>query len=259
MTSSRPIEMRIGSTLWVPLLVLTPPGTDETPPTAQRCHQRINLHAWSGNDTRRPEGGMIFFSIYYPATNPLFIKANVMIDQNGRARLTDFGLLTFVSDPTNPTNSGSVTNAGTTRWMSPELLHPEKFGFEQSRPTMKSDCYALGMVILEVLSEERPFARDKEVIVMRKVIEGERPDRPEEVWFTDDLWITLEQCWLPLPNDRPTVGAVLDKLKHLENAPNSWKPSLPIMEGVGAYGNDSASTISQGRFPHLVQDTLYTD
>lgn len=80
-----------------------------------------------------------------------------MIDQNGQARLADFGLLTFVSDPTNPTNSGSSTNAGTTRWMSPELLHPEEFGFKHSRPTEKSDCYALGMVILEVLSGAPPF------------------------------------------------------------------------------------------------------
>jgi serine/threonine protein kinase len=111
-----------------------------------------------------------------------------MIDKKGQARLADFGLLTFISDPTNPTNSSSATNSGTTRWMSPELLHPEEFGFEQSRPTKKSDCYALGMVILEVLSEAPPFARDKDFIVMRKVIEGERPERPEGARFTDNLW-----------------------------------------------------------------------
>ena len=37
--------------------------------------------------------------------------------------------------------------------MSPELLHPEKFGMlesEDNRPTRQSDCYALGMVIYEV-------------------------------------------------------------------------------------------------------------
>ena len=48
-----------------------------------------------------------------------------MIDQNGEACLADFGLLTFVTDPSNTTNLSSVANAGTTRWMSPELLHPE--------------------------------------------------------------------------------------------------------------------------------------
>ena len=112
-----------------------------------------------------------------------------MVDQDGHARLADFGLLTFVSDPTNSTTSSSATIAGTTRWMSPELLHPERFGFENGRPTKLSDCYTLGMVILEVLSGEPPFAPDNDCIVMWEVIEGKHPERPqgEGAWFTDDL------------------------------------------------------------------------
>ena len=47
----------------------------------------------------------------------------------------------------------SFTAGGTYRWMSPELLDPERFGMPGSgdnRPTRQSDCYALGMVIYEV-------------------------------------------------------------------------------------------------------------
>ena len=44
----------------------------------------------------------------------------------------------------------SFTAGGTTRWMSPELLYPEKYGISDDRPTKKSDCYALGMVVYEV-------------------------------------------------------------------------------------------------------------
>ena len=44
----------------------------------------------------------------------------------------------------------SFTPGGTHRWMSPELLFPEKFGITDDRPTRQSDCYALGMVIYEV-------------------------------------------------------------------------------------------------------------
>ena len=190
----------------------------------------------------------------HPAANLLFTKANVMIDQNGLARLADFGLLTFVSDPTNPTNSSSVTNAGTTRWMSPELLHPEHFGFSQSRPTKKSDCYALGMVVLEVLSGEPPFARDKDFIVMRKVIEGERPERPDGIlWFTDNLWRTLEQCWSPQPNDRPTIEAVF---KAFGPVSSSWEPFPPLAEDADSDGDGSVSTTSQSD-PFLSSQTPY--
>lgn len=106
-------------------------------------------------------------------------------------------------------------NSGTARWMSPELLLPEQFGFEKSRRTTESDCYALGMVIYEVLSGQPPLAHYNNCYVSGKIVDGERPERPsgqERVWFTDDLWGVLERCWSPKPKDRPTVEAVLDCL-----------------------------------------------
>ena len=160
-----------------------------------------------------------------------------MVDQDGHARLTDFGLLTFVSDPANPTTSGSVTDGGTTRWMSPERLHPKMFNFKDSRPTKESDCYALGMVILEVLSGELPFARDERPAVMLNVLDGKRPERPEGAWFTDDLWRTLGQCWSTRPKDRPTIEAVLECLERVSKV---WRPLPHIVEGV-TNGNKSDS------------------
>ena len=126
--------------------------------------------------------------------------------------------------------------------MSPELLHPGLFGFKDSRPTKGSDCYALGMVILEVLSGQAPFAGDGGHIVMRKVIDGERPERPGVAWFTDDLWRTLEQCWLPQPGDRPTAEAVLECLEPL---PATWQALPPSANGGAVRDfNDSRSTLS---------------
>jgi len=40
--------------------------------------------------------------------------------------------------------------------MSPELLDPERFGITDYRPTKKSDCYALGMVVYEVRADMIP-------------------------------------------------------------------------------------------------------
>ena len=136
-------------------------------------------------------------------------KANILIDQSGHARLADFGLLTVISDPTYATASSSKVNSGTVPWMSPELLYPERYDLKDSQPTKESDYYALGMVIFEVLSGQPPFAGYKGFIVTRKVIDGERPERPESPWFTDDLWGTLRQCWLSQPEDRPTAQNVL--------------------------------------------------
>ena len=111
--------------------------------------------------------------------------------------------------------------------MSPELLDPDRFGRESGRPTKESDCYALGMVILEVLTGQPPFQNCNGMVVMRKVVEGERPGRPrggEGVWFTDDLWEMLERCWSPQPERRPAVGTVLRCLGQRSMA---WQP-LPL-------------------------------
>ena len=102
--------------------------------------------------------------------------------------------------------------------MSPELLDPDHFGLESSQPTKPSDCYALGMVILEVLSGQKPFTRYQNLTVMRRVMEGERPERPCGVWFTDDLWRTLELCWSPLPQERPPVDVILECLRQVPAA-----------------------------------------
>ncbi|KAF9647785.1 kinase-like protein [Thelephora ganbajun] len=165
--------------------------------------------------------------------------ANILIDPNGHARLADFGLLTIISDPTNPTASSSFAVGGTIRWMSPELLYPDLSGLKIARPTKQSDCYALGMVIYEVLTGRAPFTPFHHYVVIRRVIEGERPGRPggpEGAWFTDDLWQTLNQCWAAEPKCRPSIRAVLECLERVSRIPEP--PSQQVNGSVGIDGDD---------------------
>ena len=108
------------------------------------------------------------------------------------------------------------TAEGTIPWMSPELLHPEKFGLEDSLPTLASDRYALGMVIYEVLSGTAPFFKYRDHEVVYLVLEGRRPERPqggERDLFTDQIWEALNLCWEQQPGDRISAGHVLEVLK----------------------------------------------
>ena len=90
-------------------------------------------------------------------------KANILINRDRRACLADFGLstITGLATKAGASRASLISNdslvsfieGGTRRWMSPELLDPERFGIpesEDNRPTRQSDCYALGMVIYEV-------------------------------------------------------------------------------------------------------------
>ena len=100
--------------------------------------------------------------------------------------------------------------------MSPELLDPKRFGLEDSRPTKPSDCCALGMVVYEVLSGERPFAPNSSPVVIRMILEGKRPGRPQGHMgeqFTDSIWEVTERCWEAQPGDRSNAKAVLVSLE----------------------------------------------
>jgi len=127
--------------------------------------------------------------------------------------------------------------------MSPERIAPERFGFKNSRPTIPSDCYALGMVVYETISGHIPFHKDADLTVFMKVVEGKHP--PRGVKFTAGLWAMLERCWAPKPNDRPNVE---DVLRCLEATPNLSEPPSPRADEVIDENDDwDSATNSSGR------------
>ena len=123
--------------------------------------------------------------------------------------------------------------------MSPELLAPDQTRLKNERPTKQSDCYALGMVIFEVLAGHVPFAPFSGYAVMWMVMDGERPQRPggaEGAWFTNDLWRTLNRCWATRPGDRPSISAVLEFLERVSG--DTKPPSLQADEDLETDGAD---------------------
>ena len=137
----------------------------------------------------------------------------------------------------------SFTAGGTFPWMSPELLDPERFGASDDRPTKKSDSYALGMVVYEVrpgvsvptlgvfelticqvLSGNSPYWDVKnEGTLIYVIMEGYRPKKPdaaESLGFTNELWKTVQRCWLTEASARPDVKTILT---HLNHATWSWE------------------------------------
>ena len=144
-------------------------------------------------------------------------------------------MLRIISDPANRSASSSYTLAGSFRWMSPELLQDS-----QPRPTMSSDCYALGMVIYETIRGKPPFHNDTDPIVCLKVLAGHRPNRG--VRFPESLWERLEQCWAAQPNDRPRIVDILLCLETSLGLPTP--PSPGSSEEADYHSGDWDSTCS---------------
>ncbi|KAF8169206.1 kinase-like domain-containing protein, partial [Mycena galopus ATCC 62051] len=130
--------------------------------------------------------------------------ANILIQEDWSACLADFGLSTF----SDATATMSTARAGSPHWMAPELLAPEHFGLDFAR-TPATDVYAFGCVCVELYTGRPPFSRLPQTIVLLKVLDGERPERPfGPPAMSDTLWRHVTNCWAESPTTRPSIQLV---------------------------------------------------
>jgi eukaryotic-like serine/threonine-protein kinase len=129
---------------------------------------------------------------------------NVLIDAEGRAKLTDFGISRQLEQD-GMTATGRVL--GTTDYVAPEqaMGHPVD---------PRSDIYSLGVVLYEMLVGQVPFSADSQVGVAMKHVNEELPDvqrrRPE---ISAAVALVVERSTAKDPAERyEHVGEMIDDL-----------------------------------------------
>jgi serine/threonine-protein kinase len=129
---------------------------------------------------------------------------NVLIDAEGRAKLTDFGISRQLEQD-GMTATGRVL--GTTDYVAPEqaMGHPVD---------QRSDIYSLGVVLYEMLVGQVPFQADSQVGVAMKHVNEELPDvqgqRPE---LSAAAAMVVERATAKDPDRRyQRVGELIDDL-----------------------------------------------
>lgn len=93
---------------------------------------------------------------------------NVLLDENMRAIISDFGLAKGGVNPASSTGI-TMTAIGTPHYMSPELLRGE-------RCTLKSDVWSFGIILWECVTRSIPYSGMNPIVVMQHVAhEGLKP------------------------------------------------------------------------------------
>jgi len=151
--------------------------------------------------------------------------ANIMLDGNGRIRITDFGLAGA---------AGEILRAGTPAYMAPEQL-------AGGEVTPRSDIYALGLVLYELFTGQRALdARNMAELIAKR----EQAEITPPTAIVRDLDEAIERailrCLEPDPAHRPasalSVGASLpggDPLAAALAAGQTPSPEMVAAAGTG--------------------------
>jgi serine/threonine protein kinase len=96
--------------------------------------------------------------------------SNILLDPEGRPHLTDFGLAKCEGDEKPVTRDGEVL--GTPAYMSPEQARGEALHVDA-----RTDVYSLGVILYELLTQERPFQGNRRMLILQVLEDPPRPPR----------------------------------------------------------------------------------
>ena len=166
---------------------------------------------------------------------------NVLVTANGHIKVADFGIATaMVGNQTELTQAGTVM--GTATYFSPEQA--------QGRPVdPRSDLYALGIVLYEMLLGRPPFAGDSPLAVAyQHVQESPPPLRASGAAVAESLEaITLKLLAKNPVNRYPTAEDLRSDLRRYREGAHDIRPSSPTGAGVRAEAPAGVPSVDYGK------------
>jgi tetratricopeptide (TPR) repeat protein len=151
------------------------------------------------------------------------VKAgNILVDGSGPPVLTDFGLARLETD-------GDAITSDNNFMGTPAYLAPEQITHGQS--DARTDVYAMGVVMYELLTLRRPFQAVQREALFRAVLESDVPDpRKINSMISRDAWTVMERALSKEPEGRyPSAVELASDLNQLvKGEPVSARPLSAI-------------------------------
>ncbi len=135
---------------------------------------------------------------------------NILITADGQPVILDFGLA-LTKGARRVTYANLSSTAGTPDYMAPEQI-------EGRRGDERTDLYAIGTMLYELLSGKTPFGGDSNLAVMAQHLQGAIPrlDR-QQPGISPQLAAVVARTLQRDPDDRyPALRAMVEDLDHLD-------------------------------------------
>ncbi|KAF9185935.1 ATP binding [Haplosporangium sp. Z 767] len=129
--------------------------------------------------------------------------ANILVDNKGCIKISDFGISKKVEDHLKSINvkSSRPSLQGSTFWMAPEVV-------KQIETTYKADIWSLGCLVVEMFTGTHPFPQFSQMQALFQIGSNCTPDIPEDI--SDDakdfLKMTFEVDYHIRPSARILLG-----------------------------------------------------
>lgn len=129
---------------------------------------------------------------------------NILIDSFLFPKIADFGLSKIKQN--DKLNQSSVAKIkGTPIYIAPEIW--KKYEYSKA-----GDVYAFGMIVYEIITNEKPFSEVNIFQILSMVASGYRPKFVNPI--PPAYCQLIESCWSEDPKNRPTFSLITEKLKN---------------------------------------------
>ena len=154
--------------------------------------------------------------------------ANIMVDAEGRAKLTDFGVAR-VTDPDGEAGEATQTGAmvGTPAYMSPEQIQGQTIDH-------RTDIFSAGIIFYQFITGQKPFEGNQWALA-KKIVQDE-PVRPSSiVQVPPEIDRVVARALAKEPDHRyQTAGAFAESLKRILEGKPPEDPNEEVREPVFA-------------------------
>ena len=179
-------------------------------------------------------------------------SSNVMLDEDGRCYLADFGIARSDADATQLTTTGNVL--GTVDYIAPELFESDY------RADARSDYYSLGVLLYEMVTGHLPFVAENQIAVVAMHV-SKLPPSPRN--YVPSIPPAVEQVLMKALEKRPelrynSATALADAFCRATTArpgEGSQISNPQWQRNSGALVNTGRQSIPLGAYPPVPQAT----
>ncbi len=187
---------------------------------------------------------------------------NILLNENGKIQLCDFGTSTMYISNRN------LKKAGSSYWMSPEMCKGNEYNF----PT---DIWSLGITCIELAEGNPPYSEVKSLIAMKTIAKNPPQSLKNPEKFSKNFNNFISLCLKINPNERGNIDQLInhDFIKELSDDDNNdaMKELIDMIENkkrlkeivrtldFGKNIDDNSSKMSSSKISTDIKIGLFND